>query len=223
MSNPKTILCSCPVGCLTRPRASRRRTSAYPSQSSARSSPIIFGSFNAPLTADQDAVKNPHAQPPPNPFPYSLAGGPAKRITKDGRGQIAQSHKFMASVPVAAGPVTVHPDRVHEIHGHLTADKRQYYVNESAQMTVFTGRSERTTGFNPGDIGYIQRNLSQYIKNIGDTDLVFPQIFKSDSCLNRSPSNWLIHIPAAVVSAHFNVSAQEIADFPKKIPDPVPS
>ena len=39
-------------------------------------------------------------------------------------------------------------------------------------MTVFnTGPNAVTMDFNPGDIGYVKKNLGHYIKNTGDTDL----------------------------------------------------
>jgi oxalate decarboxylase len=89
-----------------------------------------------PLAADQDAVKNPNGSPP-NPFTYSLAGGPIARQTKGGMVQIADSHNFKASTTVAAALVTVHPGGLREMHWHPNADEWQYYVKGSAQMTVF--------------------------------------------------------------------------------------
>lgn len=183
---------------------------------------IFQGKVPGPLAADQDAVKNP-AGPPPNPFTYSLAGGPVARQTKSGMVQIADSRNFKASTTVAAALVTVHPGGLREMHWHPNADEWQYYVKGSAEMCVFnTGPSAVTTNFKPGDIGYIPRNLGHYVKNVGDTDLVFLEIFKADSFQDFSLSGWLTHTPAALVSAHFNVSPQDIAKFPNSIPDVMP-
>src|SRR5580692_5633921 len=57
---------------------------------------IFQGPEAGPLAADQDAVKSPNG-PPPNPFTYSLAGGPVARRTKGGMVQIADSHNFKAA------------------------------------------------------------------------------------------------------------------------------
>ncbi len=79
-----------------------------------------------------------------------------------------------------------------------------------------------TTDFKPGDIGYVPRNLGHYIKNVGDTDLVFLEIFKASRFQDISLSGWLTHTPAALVSAHFNVSVQDVAKFPNAVPDVTP-
>jgi oxalate decarboxylase len=183
---------------------------------------IFQGSVPGPLAADQDAVKNPNG-PPPNPFTFSLGSGPITRQTKGGMVQIADSHNFKASTTVAAAMVTVHPGGMREMHWHPNADEWQYYVKGSAQMTVFnTGPSAVTNNFEPGDIGYVKRNFGHYIKNVGTTDLVFLEIFRSDTYQDVSLSDWLTHTPAALVEAHFNVTGQDIAKFPNNIPVVVP-
>jgi len=175
-----------------------------------------------PLAEDEDAVKNPNG-PPPNPFTFSLASGPVARRTKGGTVQIADSNNFRASTTVAAALVTVHPGGMREMHWHPNADEWQYYVKGTAQMTVFnTGPSAVTNNFNAGDIGYVKRNFGHYIKNVGDTDLLFLEIFKSDTYQNISLSDWLTHTPPALVAAHFNVSPQDVAKFPNNIPDVMP-
>jgi oxalate decarboxylase len=69
---------------------------------------IFQSTLPGPLEEDQDAVKSPKG-PPPNPFTYSLAGGPIARQTRGGKVQIADSHNFKASTTIAAALVTVHP------------------------------------------------------------------------------------------------------------------
>jgi oxalate decarboxylase len=184
---------------------------------------IFQGVVPGPLAEDEDAVKNPKG-PPPNPFTYSLASGPIARQTKGGTVQIADSNNFKASTTVAAALVTVHPGGIREMHWHPNADEWQYYVKGMAQMTVFnTGPSAVTNNFNAGDIGYVKRNFGHYIKNVGDTDLLFLEIFKTDTYQNISLSDWLTHTPPALVAAHFNVSPQDIAKFPNNIPDVMPA
>jgi oxalate decarboxylase len=183
---------------------------------------IFQGPTPGSLAADQEAVKSPNG-PPPNPFTYSLAGGPVARETKGGKVQIADSNNFKASATIAAALVTVHPGGMREMHWHPNADEWQYYVKGSAQMTVFnTGPKAVTNNFNPGDIGYVKANFGHYVKNVGDTDLVFLEIFKTGSYQNISLSDWLTHTPPAMVAAHFNLTPEEIAKFPNNIPDVVP-
>jgi oxalate decarboxylase len=183
---------------------------------------IFQGPTPSPLASDQDAVKSPKG-PPPNPFTYSLASGPTARQTKGGMAQIADSSNFKASTTIAAALITVHPGGMREMHWHPNADEWQYYVKGSAQMTVFnTGPRAVTTNFKPGDIGYVKRNFGHYIKNVGDTDLVFLEVFKSDRFQDVSLSDWLTHAPPEQVAAHFNLSLEDIAKFPNNKPVVMP-
>ena len=183
---------------------------------------IFQGPMPGPLASDQEAVAGPNGAPP-NPFTYSLRAGPARR-TGGGTVQVADSANFKASTTVAAALVTVHPGGMREMHWHPNADEWQYYITGSAQMTVFnTGPAAVTNNFNPGDVGYIKRNHGHYIKNIGATDLVFLEIFRSSSYQDISLSDWLTHTPPALVAAHFNVSRQDIAEWPNDRPEIMPA
>ena len=183
---------------------------------------IFQSSVPGPLAADQDAVKSPNG-PPPNPFTYSLSRGPIAKQTKGGMAQIADSHNFKASTTIAAALVTVHPGGMREMHWHPNADEWQYYIKGSAQMTVFnTGPKAVTNNFSSGDIGYVPANFGHYVKNVGDTDLVFLEIFKTGTYQDISLSDWLTHTPPAMVAAHFNLSPQDIARFPNNSPVVMP-
>ena len=66
------------------------------------------------------------------------------------------------------------------MHWHPNADEWQYWIKGKGQMTVFnTGPNAVTMDFNPGDIGYVKKNLGHYIKNTGDTDLQFLEVFRA--------------------------------------------
>ncbi len=90
-------------------------------------------------------------------------------------------------------------------------------------MTVFnTGPKAVTTNFKAGDIGYVKRNLGHYVKNVGDTDMVFLEVFKTHVYQDFSLSDWLTHTPPALVAAHFNLSPEDIAKFPNNVPGVMP-
>jgi oxalate decarboxylase len=183
---------------------------------------IFQSTLPGPLSADRDAVRS-AAGSPPNPFTYTLGGGPRARSSKGGFVQIADSSNFKVATTVAAALVTVHPGGMRELHWHPNADEWQYYIKGQGQMTVFqTGPNAVTTNFNPGDIGYIKRSMGHYIKNVGDTDLVFLEVFRADSFQDISLSDWLTHTPAQMVTANTNLSADIIAQFPKGSPGVVP-
>ena len=183
---------------------------------------IFQGQVPGPLPADQGAVKSPTGAPP-NPFVFRLSDMPPNRQTKGGFVQIQDSSNFKAATTVASALVTVHPGGMREMHWHPNADEWQYYVKGTAQMTVVgAGPKAVTTNFAPGDIGYINRSNGHYVKNTGDTDLMFLEVFNASSYQSVSLSDWLAHTPPAMVAAHFNMSPQDVARIPNDIPDVMP-
>lgn len=166
------------------------------------------------LSADQLAARG-SAGEPPNPFTFKMASGPVAKQTKGGKVQIVDSTTFKASKTIAAALVTVKPGGMREMHWHPNADEWQYYIKGKGEMTVFnTGPNASTTDFGPGDIGYIQRNLGHYIKNVGDGDLVFLEVFRAPEYQAISLSDWLTHTPPLMVTSHLNIPADVIARFP---------
>lgn len=76
--------------------------------------------------------------------------------------------------------------------------------------------------FGPGDIGYVKRSNGHYIKNTGDTDLQFLEVFRSSYYADVSLSDWLTHTPPELVAQHLNVDAATIAKFPNNKPAVLP-
>jgi oxalate decarboxylase len=110
------------------------------------------------------------------------------------------------------------------MHWHPNADEWQYYLKGKARMTVFnTGPNAMTMDFNAGDIGYVKKNLGHYIKNTGDTDLQFLEVFRSPYFADVSLSDWISRTPPAMVAQHLNVSEATIAKFPKDKPEVMPT
>lgn len=96
------------------------------------------------------------------------------------------------------------------------ADEWQYYIKGTAEMTVFNaGPKAVTTDFRAGDIGYVKRSLGHYIRNTGDTGLVFLEVFNAAAFKTISLSDWLARTPAAMVAAHLNSAPGEVGQFPK--------
>jgi oxalate decarboxylase len=183
---------------------------------------IFQGNLPGPLAADQAAVLSPKG-PPENPFTFSLKGQPFARETAAGTVQIADSSNFHISKTIASALVTLRPGALRELHWHPNADEWVYFIKGTAQVGVFAaGPKAVTTNFNPGDIGYIKRSNGHYVKNVGDTDLQFLEVFRSDHFADVSLSDWLTHTPPAMVGATFNVDTATIAKFPKGKPEILP-
>jgi oxalate decarboxylase len=159
----------------------------------------------------------------PNPSTFALGSMPLTRKTAGGEVRIADSRNFKASLTVAAALVTVHPGGLRDMHWHPNADEWQYYIAGQGAMTVFnSGPRAVTQNFNPGDIGYVKKSLGHYIKNIGNSDLIFLEIFRSDHYEDVSLSDWLAHTPRALVAQHLNMDPSTIARFPSNKPEILP-
>ena len=110
-----------------------------------------------------------------------------------------------------------------ELHWHPNADEWLYIISGQGAATVFnTGPEAVTQNFNPGDIGYIKRAYGHYIKNTGNTDLVYLEVFRSSYYADVSLSDWLAHTPRSMVAQHLNVDQATVARFPNNKPVVVP-
>ena len=183
---------------------------------------IFPGQMPGPLAEEQAQAQRTVGKMP-NPSTFSLAGMAPTRKTAGGEVRIADSSNFKASLTIAAALVTVHPGGLREMHWHPNADEWQYYIAGQGEMTVFNvGPRAVTQNFKPGDIGYVKKSLGHYIKNTGDTDLVFLEIFRSDRFEDVSLSDWLSHVPRSLVAQHLNMDPAVVAKFPSDKPDVLP-
>lgn len=183
---------------------------------------IFQGRLPGPLARDRKAVKGGRKEPP-HPFTYRLGSAPPVRRAKGGEVRIADSTNFTVSRTISAAMVTLKPGGLREMHWHPNADEWQYWVRGTGRMTVFdTGPRAVTMDFNAGDIGYVKRNTGHYVRNVGDTDLVFLEVFRSGRYADVSLSDWLTHTPAAMVAQHLGVDERTIAAFPRDKPVVMP-
>jgi len=183
---------------------------------------IFQGQMPGPL-AEEQAQAAAGAGRMPNPSTFALASMPPTRKTAGGEVRIADSINFKASVTIAAALVRVYPGGLREMHWHPNADEWQYYISGEAQMTIFNvGPRAVTQNFKPGDIGYVKKSLGHYIKNTGNTDLVFLEIFRANRFEDVSLSDWLAHTPRSMVAQTLNMDPSVIARFPSNKPEIVP-
>src|ERR1700756_2717595 len=61
-----------------------------------------------------------------------------------------------------------------------------------------------------------------WVKNTGNTELQFLEVFKSPIFQDVSLSDWLTHTPPAMVATTFNIDPAVIAKWPKDKPEPLP-
>lgn len=139
--------------------------------------------------------------------------------TRGGEVRIADSGNFPIAANIAAAHVTIHPGGMREMHWHPNADEWLYIIAGQGEATLFdTGPNVVTQNFNPGDVGYIKRAYGHYLRNTGDKDLVYLEVFRAPHVVDVSLSDWLSHTPRAMVAQHLNIDPLVIAQFPSKKP-----
>jgi len=176
---------------------------------------IFQGQMPGPLAVDQRQAQG-DAGAMSVPSTFQLNEVAPTEPTKGGWVKIADSSIFKASKNIAAGLVTIHPGGMRAMHWHPNADEWQYYVAGQGELTVFnTGPQVVSQDFHPGDIGYIKRAFGHYIRNTGNTDLVYLEVFRSPYYSEVSLSDWLAHTPPALVAQHFNIDPAVVAQFPR--------
>jgi oxalate decarboxylase len=153
------------------------------------------------------------------PLPHSMAFFTDKmeptKVTAGGSVKIVDVHNFPIT-HIAAAIVTVKPGGLRELHWHPNSDEWQYYVKGTARMTVFSGGGHaRTMDFHPGDVGYVDQSLPHYVENIGDTDLVFLEVFPTPEYQDISLGEWLAHTPARLVNQHLDTGEEFLAKVSK--------
>ncbi|MEP9376545.1 cupin domain-containing protein [Aquabacter sp. CN5-332] len=183
---------------------------------------IFQGAMPGPLAEDQAQAAGSLGKMETSSV-FALSSMAPVKKTKGGEVRIADSSNFKAATTIAAALVTVHPGGMREMHWHPNADEWQYYIAGQASMTVFnTGPKAVTQDFRPGDIGYVQKSLGHFIRNTGNTDLVFLEVFRAPQFQNVSLSQWLAHTPRAMVAQHLNIDPAVIGRFPGDAPAVVP-
>lgn len=160
------------------------------------------------------------AQEGTGPVPNSFALSPSElkptKMSKGGEVKVVDRNNFPAT-NIAAAIVTLKPGGLRELHWHPNEDEWQYYVRGKARMTVFSaGSHARTMDFEEGDVGYIEKSMPHYIENIGDTDVVFIEVFPTPFYEDISLAEWMAHTPSRLVNEHLGIGEDLISKIPKK-------
>ncbi len=140
-------------------------------------------------------------------FSKQTAGGEVKIVDR----------KVWPVTNIAAAIVRLKPGGLRELHWHPNEDEWQYYVSGKGRMTVFAaGSHARTMDFEEGDVGYIEKSMPHYIENLGDTDLVFIEVFPTPFYEDISLAEWMAHTPYRLVDQHLGVGEEMLAKIAKR-------
>ena len=154
--------------------------------------------------------------PVPNSFAFFTGKMPPTKVTAGGEVKIVDRKNFPAT-NIAAAIVTLKPGGLRELHWHPNEDEWQYFVSGQGRMTVFSaGGHARTMDFVAGDVGYVERSMPHYIENLGDTDMVFLEVFPTPDYQDISLAEWLAHTPSRLVNQHIATGEDFLRNIPKK-------
>jgi oxalate decarboxylase len=122
------------------------------------------------------------------------------QISDVGSVTIVDSTNFEMSQTIAISKVVIKPGGMRALHWHPNADEWQYFIEGKGRVSLFdTGPVANTMEFYAGDVGVIPRGLGHYIDNIGDTDLIFLEVFKTNRFEEVTLASWLKNLPAQMV------------------------
>ena len=163
-----------------------------------------------PLAADRVAG----AGPLPTSFSYRLLAQEPIRTT-GGTVRISDSTTFPVATTIAAAFVEVEPGGMRELHWHPNANEAQYYISGQARMTVFAADATAGTfDYQPGDVGFVPRNMGHYIENTGTTKLQFLELWRTDKFADVSLRQWLAFTPFDLVQANLKIDRSVLAKIP---------
>jgi len=175
---------------------------------------IFPGTVPQSLAADRSAVGGRNVQSPYQ-YTFHMDSMRPTRQTDGGEVRVVDSHNFSASKNIAAGMVTIRPGGLRELHWHPNASEWQFYIAGTGRMTVFRpGAQARTMDFNANDVGFVPLMAGHYVENIGNSDLVFLEMFRAHEFVDFSLNNWIRRLPPELAAAHLNLDAAAIRRIP---------
>jgi oxalate decarboxylase len=154
--------------------------------------------------------------PVPNSFAFFASKMLPTKVSAGGSVKIVDCSNFPAA-NIAAAIVTLKPGGLRELHWHPNEDEWQYYIKGTGRMTVFSaGGHARTMDFHEGDVGYIERSMPHYIENLGDTDMIFLEVFPTPDYQDISLAEWLAHTPSRLVDQHIATGEEFLRKIARK-------
>jgi oxalate decarboxylase len=135
-------------------------------------------------------------------------------------GKEATVRQLPVSKGLAGVSMRLEPGVMRELHWHATAAEWAYVIEGRVRTTVIDpeGRSA-TDDFGPGDIWYFPRGHGHMLQCLGDAACHFILVFDNGDFSEFgtfSVSDWMGHVPAAVLAKNLGVPAETFRDFPRK-------
>jgi oxalate decarboxylase len=177
---------------------------------------IFPGDLPQSLAADRASIGGSSVQAPQQ---YTFKMGSMAPTVKSagGEARIVDSGNFPVSTTIAAGLVRLKPGGMRELHWHPNSSEWQFWLAGKGRMTIVMpeGRA-RTMDFNANDVGFVPAVAGHYIENIGNSDVVFLEMFKAPRFMDVSLNNWIRRMPPEMATAHLNLDAATLRKIPSE-------
>ncbi|MDO5633236.1 MAG: cupin domain-containing protein [Paracoccus sp. (in: a-proteobacteria)] len=178
----------------------------------------IFPSDEPEKTLEEEIAQAAQfAKRPAMSYTFKASTMKPTRESDAGHVKIIDSRNFPASEKIASAIVTVKPGCIREMHWHPNGNEWQYWIKGKGRMTVFPGQeSARTMDFSANDVGFVANMAGHYLENTGDEDMVFLEMFVAPEFQDISLNQWLRALPPQLVTAHTNLTPDDIDRIPSK-------
>lgn len=152
-------------------------------------------------------------------FMFALEKSEGK-VMGNSYGKEATVTQLPISKGLAGVSMKIEPGVMRELHWHATAAEWAYVLEGRVRTTVIApdGTAE-TNDFEPGDVWFFPRGHGHMLECLGDKPCHFILIFDNgyfSEFGTFSISDWIGHVPPALLAKNFGVPASTFASFPKQ-------
>lgn len=152
-------------------------------------------------------------------FKFALEKSDGK-VIGNSYGKEATVTQLPISKGIAGVSMRLEPGAMREMHWHATAAEWAFVFEGRVRTTVIdpNGLAE-TNDFEPGDVWYFPRGHGHMLQCLGDRPCRFILIFDNgyfSEFGTFSITDWIGHIPKALLAKNFGVSESAFDSFPKE-------
>jgi len=152
-------------------------------------------------------------------FKFELEKSKGKVIGKS-YGKEATVEQLPISKGIAGVSMVLEPGAMRELHWHATAAEWAFVIEGGVRTTVIAPQGyAETNDFGPGDVWYFPRGHGHMLECLGDKPCHFILIFDNgyfSEFGTFSITDWLGHIPKALLAKNFKLPESTFDGFPKE-------
>ncbi|TVY40836.1 Oxalate decarboxylase [Lachnellula subtilissima] len=179
---------------------------------------FIFPGTKAPTDiSKQTIVGSAGILPREDSYTYHLSEQGATFDLEGGNIKILDPTTFPIASMFSVAIVTVKPGALREVHWHTESDEWNYFIAGSARIGIYAAvNNAQTFDFHAGDTGYIPKQMTHYVENVGKDDLMFIEVLQADHFSDMSLGQWLGSTPPQIVQDTLNLTNTTVSAFKKE-------